>query len=169
MQLLFTEKQRFTQWWLWLILGAVNLLFLAGLYQQLVRGIPFGNNPAPNGVLIGVLIFTLGLSWWFGRLELRTEIDAQEIRVVFSPFTRQTMPWKDVASAEVVDYGFVGGWGMRFGTKYGTIYNVAGRMGLALVLKNGKQLCIGTQQAEELRRVLANLRKGRLASGQENN
>jgi hypothetical protein len=165
MELLFSERQRFTQWWLWLLLGAINLLFLIGLYQQLVRGVPFGNNPAPNGVLIGVLVFTLGLSWWFWRLELCTEIDAQEIRVVFSPFTRQTISWKDVASAEVVDYGFVGGWGMRFGTKYGTIYNVAGRMGLALVLENGKQLCIGTQEAAQLQRVLTNLTREQAGSG----
>ena len=160
MKPLFKERQRFRQWWLWLLLGGINLLFLVGAYQQIIRGIPFGDNPAPNGVLIGILIFTLGLSWWFWQMELRTEIDAEEIRLAFAPFTRQQIPWAEVASAEIVDYGFVGGWGRRTSRKYGTIYNVSGKMGLALVLQDGKKLCIGTQEVEQLRRVLLNLRPG---------
>jgi len=50
----------------------------------------------------------------------------------------------------VVDYGFVGGWGVRWWTKFGTVYNVMGRIGLAIELKNGKKLLIGTQKKTEV-------------------
>ncbi len=33
-------------------------------------------------------------------------------------------------------------------------YNVKGKMGLQLVLKNGKKNLIGTQKAEELKQIL---------------
>ena len=34
-------------------------------------------------------------------------------------------------------------------------YNVKGKMGLQLVLKNGKKILIGTQKTEELKQILA--------------
>ena len=51
---------------------------------------------------------------------------------------------------QIVDYGFVGGWGIRMGTKYGTVYNTRGKTGLALTLLNGTRYCIGTQKEGEL-------------------
>src|SRR5690554_7570605 len=46
--------------------------------------------------------------------------------------------------------GFVGGWGIRFTMKYGTVYNIKGNKGLFVKLKNGKTFIVGTQKPEEL-------------------
>lgn len=51
---------------------------------------------------------------------------------------------------KVINYGFVGGWGIRLWTKYGTVYNVSGNKGLFIKLKNGKTMVIGTQKSQEL-------------------
>lgn len=67
---------------------------------------------------------------------------------------RKSVEWEDVKQAKVVDYGFVGGWGIRFGTEYGTVYNIKGKKGLAIELNNGKKFLIGTQKEEELNEVL---------------
>jgi hypothetical protein len=55
---------------------------------------------------------------------------------------------------KVLNYGFVGGWGVRLWTKYGTVYNVKGNIGLAIELKNGTKFLIGTQKEIELRSFL---------------
>jgi hypothetical protein len=70
---------------------------------------------------------------------------------------RKKIDWEEVANAQVVDYGFVGGWGIRLFTSYGTVYNIRGRFGLALELKSGKKLLIGTQKPEALKAFIAQL------------
>ncbi|WP_282032750.1 hypothetical protein [Aequorivita sinensis] len=77
----------------------------------------------------------------------------------FFPFVKKKVNWKDVKSAEVVNYGFVGGWGIRLGTKYGTVYNIKGNRGLAIELLNGKKFLTGTQKETELREILAKIKK----------
>ena len=77
---------------------------------------------------------------------LKSELDAEGIHLNFRPFTKKYFAWSDVQSAEIVNYGFVGGWGIRIGTKYGTVYNTQGKEGLWLTLKNGKKVVIGTQR-----------------------
>jgi hypothetical protein len=55
-QPLFTEKQRFNQWWMWLILFGTNGIFIYGWIQQIYLKIPFGDHPMSNtGLWIAVL------------------------------------------------------------------------------------------------------------------
>jgi hypothetical protein len=88
-------------------------------------------------------------------MKLKTEIDRHGIRWEFIPFIKKRVSWSEVKSAKTVNYGFVGGWGIRLGTRYGTVYNTRGNKGLAVELKNGKKFCIGTQKEPELNKVLA--------------
>lgn len=77
----------------------------------------------------------------------------------FFPFANKVTPWAEIENAEVVNYGFVGGWGVRLGTRYGTVYNVKGNKGLAVQLKSGKKYLIGTQKPEELMTFLEHLKR----------
>lgn len=61
---------------------------------------------------------------------------------------------KDIKSAKVVNYGFVGGWGIRLWTAYGTVYNIKGNKGLAIELFNGEKFLIGTQKENELKIIV---------------
>lgn len=154
MQIEFHEKQKFTQWWLWLILIGVALIFVYGLYQQLVLGAPFGDKPMSDMGLIIFSILMFAMLFFFWSVQLETEIDAGGIRVRFFPFVKKQFRWEEVRSARVVNYGFVGGWGIRMWTKYGTVYNTRGNKGLAIELHNGRKYCIGTQKENELRQVI---------------
>ena len=159
MPLAFTEKQKFTQWWVWALLGVAVLVPLYGLYTQGFLNETFGNEPLPTWAL-GLLLLGMVLpAVLIYVIELRTTIDDTGIHVNFFPFTKRAIPWNDIAEAEVLNYGFVGGWGIRFGTRYGTVYNTRGDVGVAPRLKPGKKLCIGTQKEEELRAVLAEARR----------
>lgn len=147
----FKERQRFTQWWLWLILIGIGILPILAIYTKLIIGTDFGTNPMSNWgvVLFSLLIF--GIIGLFLIMKLKTEINANGIRMNFFPFIKKTVSWKEIKSVKVISYGFVGGWGIRFGTRYGTVYNIKGNKGLALELKNGKRFLIGTQKEKELK------------------
>jgi hypothetical protein len=160
MSLEFMEEQRFRQWWLWAILGAVSLVFIWALYQQIILGKPFGDTPMPDlalGLTSFLVFSSLGLFW---MITLKTEIDQEELRIRFFPFVNRTILWRDVKSAEVIHYGFVGGWGIRWFTKYGTVYNTQGNIGLAIQLKNGKKLLVGTDKEMELEKVIQLIKLG---------
>ena len=113
-----------------------------------------GSKPLPDIGMILFLLFMLGFLAFFWMLKLTTEIDKEGIKMNYFPFTDKALKWEEVKSAEVLDYGFVGGWGVRIGTKYGTVYNTSGKMGVALILKNGKKICIGTQRVEEMKKIV---------------
>lgn len=152
--MLFKEEQRFNQWWLWLILIGINLIPAYGIYQQIFKGQAFGNHPLSDTGLIVLQIFLLLFLWAFRQLRLKTLINEEYIAFKFFPFADKTILWSEVKSARIVDYGFVGGWGVRLTSKYGTVYNTSGQMGLLLELKKGKKICIGTQRPEELSRLI---------------
>ena len=103
-------------------------------------------------IIFSMFIFGLIAMFWFMRL--KTEIDQNEIRINFFPFIKKRVNWKEIKNAEIVNYGFVGGWGIRLWTKYGTVYNTKGDKGLAIELLNGKKILIGTQKETELRKIV---------------
>jgi hypothetical protein len=153
-KILFNEEQRFTQWWLWLLLIGIGIIPLLGIYNQLILGKEFGSNPMSNlGIIIfsGITYLIIGL---FSLIKLKIEISETECKLKFFPFLSKTINWNEVVSAAVVNYGFVGGWGIRKWTSYGTVYNIKGKMGLAIVLKDGSKFLIGTQKEKDLKSII---------------
>ena len=146
----FSEKQKFRQWWLWLILIGMGLLPIIFGYKQFVWNISLGDNSISDEGLALFIILTFCLLGLFFVMKLETHIDNKELHFIFFPFVRKHLSWTDIKSAKVVNYGFVGGWGIRIGTDYGTVYNISGKYGLALELRNGKKILIGTQKEKEL-------------------
>ena len=159
MQIIFKEEQKFSQWWIWLILIGLGFLPLYGLFKQLIIREQFGDRPMSDAGLIflAVVVFSLIVLFW--SMRLRTEIDEDEIRMHFFPFVRKSIKWTEIKNAKTVNYGFVGGWGIRFWTKYGTVYNTKGNKGLAIELKNGKKFLIGTQRESELSRIIERFKR----------
>jgi hypothetical protein len=157
----FKETQKFTQWWFWLFIVPIGFLPIIGIYKQLILGKPFGEHPmSDTGLIIfSIIIFSFISLFFF--LELKTEINKYEITIKFSPFTNKRYKWNEIKSVELINYGFVGGWGIRLWTKYGTVYNVKGNKGLFIQLQNGKKLLIGTQKEEELRKVIQRIQESK--------
>ena len=158
---LFTEKQGFRQKWLMAIIVVTLGIAVWAFVQQIILGIPFGNNPAPDGVLILLLLLPFALFGLFFSLCLHTRIDRQGITYRFAPVHRKDrlIKWDSVKQIEVRKYKPIteyGGWGFRVG-KNGLAYNTGGNMGLQLVLKDGKKLLIGTQKADAMQKTLYKL------------
>ena len=150
----FKEEQRFTQWWLWLILVPIGVLPIFGIYKQLILGEKFGDKPMSDLGLIISAMFIFALIGLFFIVKLKTSIDKNGIRMSFVPFTKKEVDWNEIKSKKVVNYGFVGGWGIRLWTKHGAVYNIKGNKGLAIELKSGKKFLIGTQKETELSNLI---------------
>lgn len=156
----FTESQRFSQWWLWLIMISINGILGWGCFQQLVQGQPFGDNPMPNEGLIAVGLGMLMLTLLMYGFRLDTRISAQGVEVRFFPLKLryQLYPWEQISHSEVRQYApfaEFGGWGIRYSMQgQGRALNVRGNMGLQLEFTNGKKLLIGTQKPNVVREVI---------------
>jgi hypothetical protein len=162
-EILFTESQRFKQWWLWLILLGINGFFIYGLYEQVVAGQQFGNKPMSDTELF----ITCGLFFLFTILffnfRLDTEIRSNGIYVRFFPihFTYKYYPWSKISKLYIRQYSPIiefGGWGIRlelFGK--GKAYNISGDRGLQLIFTDNKKLLIGTNKPDELAQTLDKL------------
>lgn len=154
MEIAYKEEQRFTQWWLWLILIVIGFRAVSGIYKHFIPGEKLGDKSMSDFGLIVFCALIFGLIALFWLMRLKTEIDQNEIRMNFFPFVKKRINWKEIKNAEIVNYGFVGGWGIRFGTKYGTVYNTKGNKGLAIELLNEKKILIGTQKETELKKMV---------------
>ena len=150
----FKEEQKFNQWWLWLILIPMGVLPLIGIYKQLILGEKLGDNPMSDISLLIFSIIMFSLVGLFLIMKLKTSIDKNGINMHFFPFIKKSVDWQQIKNVKVVNYGFVGGWGIRLWTKYGTVYNMKGDKGLAIALTDGKKFLIGTQKPEELTAIL---------------
>ncbi|MBD3903507.1 hypothetical protein NAL32_00395 [Chryseobacterium sp. Ch-15] len=152
----FTEKQRFTQWWLWLLLSAVMVYTIYNLIEDRQY---FSTLELTLSIALPILIIILFLS-----LRLETKIDEHGISVRFFPFqiTFRYYPWKNIKKAYVRKYSPLaeyGGWGLRqglFGT--GKAYNVKGNQGLQIILNDEKKVLIGTQKFEEMGKFLTEIK-----------
>jgi len=153
MTILFSEKQRFTQWWLWLIIG---LVVLDPLYMIIRKpGLRDWATFLPVNVGIPLLIFI-----FFRVLCLHTRIGPGGISVRFSPFHRK---WRffsreDIRGVSVRKYRPLleyGGWGLRYGLSgKGRAYTVSGNMGIQIIFRDGRKLLIGTRHAADALQAL---------------
>lgn len=159
-EILYSEKQWFKQWWLWLILLGVNGLFLFGVYTQVIGGQQFGDKPMSNTGLIIATGLTFALTILFVNFRLDTIIKKDGIYVRFFPFHLRFKhyAWDKLTKSFVRQYSPIaeyGGWGLRLGFfAQGKAYNVWGDKGLQLEFTDGKKLLIGTNKPDELKRTL---------------
>jgi hypothetical protein len=160
----FTESQRFTQWWLWLIIIGVAGLHFYSLYQQFYLGKPFGDNPTSDEGLIMFSLIPALLIVLFLLLRLDTKVDTEGVHYRFFPFqlNYKLIKWDELEKAYVRQYKPIyeyGGWGIR-GWGKDKARNVSGNMGLQLEMKDGDRLLIGTQKPEEMEKAVNAFWKG---------
>ncbi|WP_036602094.1 hypothetical protein [Olivibacter sitiensis] len=153
-KILFKERQQFRQWWFWVLLLGFDLFMLWRWYQW---G-QVSNDFSESGLIVpSVILFLVNVLFFV--LQLETVIKEDGIYVRFFPFHihYKYFPWQDLYKVYVRQYRPLleyGGWGIRFGAK-GRAYNVSGNWGIQLIRKKGLNVLIGTQQPEEVEKVIA--------------
>ncbi len=154
---IFSEKQKFTQWWIWLILIVSYGFSFYAMNEANPDFEPIWSKLFQNPKFIIFAILMVVTLLLFKIIYLKTEITKHEITIHFSPFTKRKFAWSDIEKARVLNYGFIGGWGIRLWTKFGTAYNIKGSIGLAIELKNGKKYLIGTQKGDLMKTSIEGL------------
>ncbi|WP_415325300.1 hypothetical protein [Chryseobacterium sp. MMS23-Vi53] len=144
MKIILEEKQKFNQLLIWLPLIGL-LIFVVFNY--------FKNSLTSN--LIPVLIVGI-LILFFLSITLKYSIFEQEIVISYFPFFKKKIFKKDeISEISIVTYNPLldfGGWGVRYGKSGTTAYNIKGKTGIFVALKNGKRYLIGTQISKDILR-----------------
>lgn len=156
----FTEVQRFSQWWLQLINLGLLVFLLYVLYQWFFAKEATGNVTANDTtgqlvVLFSVVITPLLLFF----IKLESTIDEIGVHYQFLPFhfSRKTIRWSKMNRCHIREYNPIrefGGWGLRGSFGKNKAYNVKGNKGIQIVLKTGDKVLIGTKKKTESQQVI---------------
>ncbi len=162
---IFNETQRFTQWFIWLLIAAILLLLGYCCYQWYVLGVSVDSvSPNDIGEQLLVIVCLLAVPVLFFFLRLNTQIDEKGIHYQFVPFhfSRKTISWSDIKECHVRQYSPItayGGWGYRLSTRNGKAYSVSGKKGIQMELITGDKILIGTQKEVGAQQVINRYRK----------
>ena len=151
-ELIFKEKQKFTQKWLWLILVILSIIPISL--------VDFSSDPELSYLII---LMSLSPMILFYFIELRVMLSNKGLQYQFFPFHLKsyTIKLDEITSFEELTYSPIkdyGGWGIRYGFK-GKAYNVSGNKGVKIYLKNGKNILFGSKKSHELALVLEQIMK----------
>ena len=150
MRIFFQEKQRFTQWWLWIIIFLSCSLFY--LPYKADEDIPFS-----------LTLLSIAIPLFFYLFELRTFVTKKGLYYQFFPFhfKKYLIKIEEIEEIEALEYKPIsdyGGWGIKYGFK-GKAYNVSGNKGVKIHLKNKRHILFGSQKHNEFAKSLKNIRK----------
>ena len=149
MKILFEERQKFNQWWLWVILLVLPLLSI----------IPFNS----DGINYNYVLICIAIPLIFYFFELRTFVTKEGLHYQFFPFhlKKHLIKLDEIEKIEALQYkplGDYGGWGIRYGFK-GKAYNVSGNKGVKVHLTNKKNILFGSQKYNGLAQTLKEIKK----------
>jgi hypothetical protein len=116
--------------------GVAVALALAPLPHQTTMLMVF-----PSAILlIGGILFC----------SLTIEINDTRLRWSFGPgLIHKSVDLTEIEAVEAFRIHWINGWGIHF-TRKGWLYNVSGMDAVHIRLKNGKQFCLGTDEAGKL-------------------
>ncbi|MFS0749948.1 DUF6141 family protein [Oceanobacillus sp. 1P07AA] len=159
-KVVYREVQRQRQFWVWAIVLLCTAIMWYGFIQQIIFGVPFGNNPASDGTMIVIwvifgVIFPVVM---LGFSKLTTEVRHDGIYIRLSPFhiRYKQFLFKDIYDYKSITYSPIkqfGGIGIRINMKGETAYNMYGKKGIELKFKY-ETVVIGTQKPDEFKEAL---------------
>lgn len=153
----FYEKQRLPLRRIGPALATPPCVMAGLLVWQVVLGHPLGKLAMSNGNLIGWTIFLWIIFFRLLTVQLVTEIRNGELLVGLRGLWRaRRVSLGDIQSAETITFDPVrdyGGYGIRTG-RQGSAYIASGNLGVRVKLGNGATFVVGSQQSNELVRLL---------------
>ena len=164
-KVLFTEEQKFKQWWLWMLLLGLNGLFNFKIAKQLYyKNLYAPESQIDSGVFIGfTIIFLLTILFYFFKLQTLVKVDGIYVRFFPIQMAHKKYTWDVLKKIYIRKYnpiGEYGGWGFRFGLYSSeNALNVSGNQGLQLEIFNKNNLLIGTNKPQQLKDLLIKLNK----------
>ena len=138
---MYIETQKFTQWWLWVILIVITVRpILEGNIKDLYIFIMFTLMFFIYIIKLTVIVNDIGISYRFFPIH----------------FKAYSIKFNEIKSAKAVKYNPIldyGGWGIRYRFKT-KAYNIKGNKGVRIYLKNGKNILFGSQKHKEFSKII---------------
>ena len=139
MQFLYEENQKFTHWWIWIILLSFPIL---SIYSCVL-----------NNLNYHFIIISFAVPFCFYFLELRVFITKKGLYYQFFPIhlKKNQIKFKEIKKVEAIKYNPIidyGGWGIKHSYN-GRAYNVSGNFGVKIYLSNGKNILFGSKKHKE--------------------
>lgn len=158
---LHKETQRCHRVEAFLLVGLFFVLSLAFCIKLILNTQIFSISMLMIG--LGIVVVTSCILYYLLALRVDLSISESSIKYKYKlyPFVseKKKIKWKDVEEAQVIETSFgssLSGWGVHYNTMEKRV-SVNGCNGLALRLKNGKSIFLGSQNLSSLRSALSNL------------
>jgi hypothetical protein len=151
----FCEEQRFDQLWVWVLIYGLTAYIWYTFAQQMLFGNPIGNNPASDWFIsLYWVLFGLGMPAFIFGLRLVVAVHPGGVRIEYLPLLRREIPFEQIERAAARRYHPIreyGGWGIRGLPFMKCIaYSTSGSQGVELLLKDGRLVLLGSQDADAL-------------------
>ena len=167
-KVLFQEEQKQNQKWIWFLVMILQITFLIIGVQEWVFNQPVGEKPIPWFVYVPIFIVLGFLLFILFKSKLVTTITKEGVKFIYHPFHKKekVINKEDIKNMYVRLYkplSEYGGWGMRtaFNGSNGKAYNVAGKVGIQLELKDGSKILLGTQKGQEAKQAILQLQSNK--------
>ncbi len=162
-RVLFSEVQRFRQWYLRVGIGVAAGLYIGAFLAW--SWTTFGARASLDGhgsePTVGLIAFGAGFIFFAATFaflittRLIVEVRTGGLYFKFVPFhwDFRHIPSECVRMVETRTYDPVKdcrGWGIRWAQKFGTVYSVGGKRGVYVVTTDGRKMLLGSHRAEEL-------------------
>lgn len=155
----FTEIQKFDQWWVRIFAFVICLVVLYPIFHIFQENLQANKFEFWISILATVTTLTIIFGIIF-IVKLKIKIDEAGIYYGFLPFAKKLnfAKWQEIKECYVRTYNPLieyGGWGYRR-KLYGKnrAYNVKGNIGIQIVFNDGRKLLLGTQLGDEAQRVI---------------
>ena len=138
-----------------LILGIITLVMVGFLLTQLIFG-PIGTKPAPNWLLIIIVVFSAAVTVNFSYFTI--SVSDEGVQAAYGVFKKR-LPWNSITSCELDDEKSFYGYGIRYG-KYKDswvwIFNIIGGPRVAVLSSGDKPrgLIFSTKNPDEVIRII---------------
>jgi len=112
-----------------------------------------------SGEAAGALLTTLAIVGFVAAMRMNTTVTMDAVQLRYRPFFWRNVPLADIESATAVEFRPIrdwGGWGLR-GLGRRKAWTTHGNRGVKLVLRDGRELTVGSQRPEALAAVLGTL------------
>ncbi|MEN8124516.1 MAG: hypothetical protein ABFR32_05240 [Bacteroidota bacterium] len=162
----FTETQRFNQWWLIVLFTIIVVKITYDLFTEFFQIEMGTNTKSLISLIISLIILGMVLILIFS-MKLKSRIDEKGIYYQFFPFhfKLKKVAWEELKRCYVRKYNPLleyGGWGIRRIYRKGGLrgngiaYNIKGNMGIQMEFNDGGKILLGTQLPEKVELILRN-------------
>jgi hypothetical protein len=159
----FEENQRFRELAFFILIALLQLLFLWGLFQQVIFHKPWGTKPTSDLALIIINIGVLLLSLLLLSFNLRTVFTEKSISIRMFPvmIKDRIIKWNEIKRIKLIEYDGIKeywGYGLRYMPGKGWCYTMPGKFGIKITLTSDKNILIGTHQVDQISQIIEDLK-----------